>query len=97
MYPYDRIRSIYLFIYFATTCGTVHHAILLSKQIVNNLFTSPGDIYDYSEFSIKCVSIVYIIRLVLQHNLFVYNLKIKIKFLGLDIEIKSKEKSAPSN
>ncbi|NMM64324.1 hypothetical protein HBE96_17000 [Clostridium sp. P21] len=45
---------------------------------------------------IKCVSIIYIIRLVLQHNLFVYNLKIKIKFLGLDIEIKSKEKSTPS-
>ncbi|WP_162484842.1 hypothetical protein [Clostridium scatologenes] len=46
---------------------------------------------------IKCVSIIYIIRLVLQHNLFVYNLKIKIKFLGLDIEVKSKEKSAPSS
>ncbi|SFC40944.1 hypothetical protein [Clostridium uliginosum] len=46
---------------------------------------------------IKCVAIVYVIKLVLKHNLFIHNLKIKIKFLGLDIEVKSKEKSAPSN
>ena len=31
-----------------------------------------------------------------EHNLFIHHLKIKIKFLGLDIEVKSKEKSAPS-
>ncbi|MBU5592317.1 hypothetical protein KQI89_11135 [Clostridium sp. MSJ-4] len=46
---------------------------------------------------IKCISIVYVIKLVLKHNLFIHHLKIKIKFLGLDIEVKSKEKSAPSN
>lgn len=46
---------------------------------------------------IKCISVVYIIRLILKHNLFIHHLKIKIKFLGLDIEVKSKEKSAPSN
>ena len=46
---------------------------------------------------IKCASIVYVIKLVLKHNLFIHHLKIKIKFLGLDIEIKSKEKSAPSS
>ena len=40
--------------------------------------------------------IIYVIRLVLKHNLFIHHLKIKIKFLGLDIEVKSKEKSAPS-
>ncbi|WP_162472306.1 hypothetical protein [Clostridium hydrogeniformans] len=45
---------------------------------------------------IKCISVIYIIRLILKHNLFIYNLRIKIKFLGLDIEVKSKEKSAPS-
>ena len=45
---------------------------------------------------IKCVSTIYVIRLVLKHNLFIHHLKIKIKFLGLDIEVKSKEKSAPS-
>ncbi|MBC2580075.1 hypothetical protein [Clostridium sp. DJ247] len=45
---------------------------------------------------IKCASIVYVIRLVLKHNLFVCHLKINIKFLGLDIEVKSKEKSTPS-
>ena len=45
---------------------------------------------------IKYISIIYVIRLVLNHNLFIDYLKIKIKFLGLDIEVKSKEKSAPS-
>lgn len=45
---------------------------------------------------IKCVSIVYIIKLILKHNLFIHHLKIKVKLLGLDIEVKSKEKSAPS-
>ncbi|AGY74923.1 hypothetical protein [Clostridium autoethanogenum] len=46
---------------------------------------------------IKYASIIYIVRLVLKHNLYIYNLKIRIKLLGLDIEIKSKEKSAPSS
>ena len=46
---------------------------------------------------IKYISIIYIIRLVLKNNLFIHHLKIKIKILGLDIEVKSKEKSAPSN
>jgi len=46
---------------------------------------------------IKCISVVYVIRLFLKHNLFIHHLKIKIKFLGLDIEVKSKEKSAPSS
>ena len=41
---------------------------------------------------IKCISVIYVIRLVLKHNLFIHHLKIKIKFLGLDIEVKSKEK-----
>ena len=45
---------------------------------------------------IKCIAIIYVINLVLKHNLFIHHLKIKIKFLGLDIEVKSKEKSAPS-
>lgn len=46
---------------------------------------------------IKCISIVYVIKLILLHNLFIHHLKIKINFLGLDIEVKSKEKSAPSS
>lgn len=45
---------------------------------------------------IKCISVIYVIRSILTHNLFIHYLKIKIKFLGLDIEVKSKEKSAPS-
>lgn len=48
------------------------------------------------EILLKCASIIYVVNLVLRHNLFVHYIKIKIKFLGLDIEVKSKEKSAPS-
>ncbi|MGG7162814.1 hypothetical protein [Clostridium ihumii] len=48
------------------------------------------------ELIIKGFFAIYIIRLVLKHNLFIHYLKISIKFIGLDIEIKSKEKSAPS-
>lgn len=40
---------------------------------------------------------IYIVRLILNNNLFIHYLKITIKFVGLDIEIKSKEKSAPSD
>ena len=54
-------------------------------------------IFDILELVIKSFVAIYIIRLVLKHNLFIHHLKIKIKFIGLDIEVKSKEKSAPSN
>jgi hypothetical protein len=40
---------------------------------------------------------IYVIKLILNNNLFIHYLKITIKFVGLDIEIKSKEKSAPSD
>jgi len=49
------------------------------------------------ELIIKSIVAIYIIRLVLKHNLFIHYLKITIKFIGLDIEIKSKEKDAPSD
>lgn len=49
------------------------------------------------ELIIKSVVTVYVIRLILEHNLFVHYLKISIKFIGLDIEIKSKQKDAPSS
>ncbi|WP_029955584.1 hypothetical protein [Clostridium scatologenes] len=49
------------------------------------------------ELIIKSFTTIYIIRLVLKHNLFIYQLKINIKLLGLNIEVKSKEKSAPSS
>lgn len=45
---------------------------------------------------IKCILAIYVIRLILKYNLFMHQLKINIKFLGLDLEVKSKEKSAPS-
>ena len=40
--------------------------------------------------------LVYIIRLLLKHNIFINYLKISAKFIGLDIEIKTKQKDAPS-
>ncbi|MCR6514449.1 MAG: hypothetical protein ACRC1T_03535 [Clostridium chrysemydis] len=49
------------------------------------------------ELIIKSFVVIYIIRLVLKHNLFVHYLKISVKFIGLDIEIKSKQKDAPSS
>ncbi|ERK30837.1 hypothetical protein [Clostridium intestinale] len=51
---------------------------------------------DMLELLIKSFSTIYIIRLILKHNLFINYLKIKVKFIGLDIEIRSKQKSTPS-
>lgn len=44
----------------------------------------------------SCVYIFHKYDIILTHNLFIHHLKIKIKFIGLDIEIRSKEKSTPS-
>lgn len=49
------------------------------------------------ELIMKNLVVVYIIRLVLKHNPFIHYLKISVKFIGLDIEIKSKQKDAPSS
>jgi hypothetical protein len=63
-----------------------------------NYFTVAKEVVlDMFDTFIKCASIVYVIKLVLKHNLFIHHLKIKIRFLGLDIEVRSKEKSAPSH
>ena len=49
------------------------------------------------ELLIKCIFSTYVIKLVLKHNLFISSLKLKIKFLGIDLEIKNKEKKHPSH
>ena len=49
------------------------------------------------ELIIKGLITIYIIRLVLKHNLFVSKLIIKINFLGLHIELNGKEKKHPSH
>ncbi|WP_169911563.1 hypothetical protein [Clostridium oryzae] len=46
---------------------------------------------------LKYIAIIYIVRLVLTHNLFIDHLKISVKLLGLDIEVSSKEKSTTSS
>ncbi|WP_326512408.1 hypothetical protein [Clostridium intestinale] len=52
---------------------------------------------DMLETIIKGTFVVYIIRLILKHNLFISTIKIKVKFLGLDIEVQGKEKKHPSS
>lgn len=49
------------------------------------------------ELMIKSFATIYIIRLVLKHNLFISKLTIKIKFLGIHIELNGKEKKHPSD
>ena len=46
---------------------------------------------------IVSIVIVYIIRLLLKHNIFINYFKISAKFNGLDIEIKTEQKDAPSS
>ena len=43
------------------------------------------------------IMIIVLIKIVLKNNVFFNYLRIKVKILGLDIEIRSKEKSTPSD
>jgi len=52
---------------------------------------------DMLELTLKIFFVIYIIRLVLKHNLFIYKLIVKIEFLGIHVEINSKEKKHPSD
>lgn len=54
-------------------------------------------VLDMLELIIIGIIIVYIINLILKNNLFISKVKLKIKFLGIDIEIHSKEKKHPSS
>lgn len=49
------------------------------------------------DLMIKSFSNLYIIRIVLKHNLFISKLIIKIKFSGIHIELNGKEKKHPSS
>ena len=49
------------------------------------------------ELTIKSFVTIYIIKLVLKHNLFISKLVIKINFLGIHIELNGKEKKHPSD
>ncbi len=49
------------------------------------------------ELTIKSFVTIYIIKLVLKHNFFISKLIIKIKFLGIHIEVNGNEKKHPSN
>ncbi len=49
------------------------------------------------DLMIKNFSNLYIIRIILKHNLFISKLIIKIKFPGIHIELNGKEKKHPSD
>ena len=69
----------------------------MSPGLLVNYFTiAKGVVLDMLELIIKSITALYIIRLVLKHNLFISKLIIKIRFLGIHIEIDSKEKKHPS-
>ncbi|KOA18078.1 hypothetical protein CLHOM_35290 [Clostridium homopropionicum DSM 5847] len=71
---------------------------VLSSWAIGELFTvAKGVVLDMLDTFIKHALIVYVIKLVLKHNLFIHSLKIKIKLLGFEIEVRIKEKSAPSS
>ncbi|EGO88590.2 membrane protein [Clostridium sp. K25] len=52
---------------------------------------------DMLELAIKGLVTIYIVKLILKHSLFISKLIIKIKFLGIHIEVNSKEKKHPSS
>jgi len=60
---------------------------LYSKEVVSDML----------EFILLMILLLIFIRLTDKSNVFFNYIRIKIKVIGLDIEIKSKEKSAPSN
>jgi len=70
---------------------------VLSSWAIGELFTvAKGVVLDMLELIIKSLATLYIIRLVLKHNLFISKLIVKIKFLGIHIEVDGKEKKHPS-
>ncbi|NFD88196.1 hypothetical protein FCV11_08605 [Clostridium botulinum] len=54
-------------------------------------------VLDMLELAIKGLVTIYIVKLILKHSLFISKLIIKIKFLGIHIEVNSKEKKHPSS
>ena len=60
---------------------------LYSKEVVSDML----------EFILLMILLLIFIRLTYKSNVFFNYIRIKIKVIGLDIEIKSKEKSAPSD
>lgn len=49
------------------------------------------------ELVILCLSVIYLINSILKHNLFITNFRMKIKILGIDIQLSIKEKKHPSH
>jgi hypothetical protein len=60
---------------------------LYSKEVVSDML----------EFILLMILLLIFIRLTDKSNVFFNYIRIKIKVIGLDIEIKSKEKSTPSS
>lgn len=60
--------------------------LLCSKEVVSDML----------EFILAILLLLVFIKLNIKSSIFFNYIRIKIKVIGLDIEIKSKEKSAPS-
>ena len=69
----------------------------ISLGLLVILYHSQGVVLDMLELTIISILIICIIKLILKHNIFISNIKINIKFIGLNIEIQSKEKKHPSD
>jgi hypothetical protein len=74
----------------------VHLGLLPPRVLVNLFIIAKGGVLDMLESIIKDICVINIIRLIIKNNLFVSHIKIKLKFLGLDMEMESKEKKHPS-
>lgn len=62
---------------------------------MNYFIVAKEVVLDMLELLIKSFATIYIISVVLKHNLFISKLIIKIKFLGIHIELDGKEKKHP--
>jgi len=75
--------------------GGFEHFILLGLLVIYFAIVK-GVVLNMLELIIKGLTTIYIITIVLKHNLFISKLIIKINFLGIHIEVNSKEKKHPS-
>ena len=76
--------------------GGFEHFILLGLLVIYFTIVK-GVVLNMLELIIKGLTTIYIITIVLKHNLFISKLIIKMNFLGIYIEVNGKEKKHPSN
>lgn len=70
---------------------------IFSSWAIGELHHSLEVVLDMLDFLLLGILILIVIRLHIKNNIFFECIKIKVKILGLDLEIKSKEKKHPSH